>query len=148
MSYDPAETKRKNEEALEDPQPGDFWMEMFCPYFLIVNVDGDQITVLSCIGGPSSYNRKEELNARIDTNDGWRFDYSKHMVVDRAWIKRTVTYDRIPGFVADVYRCAENINSRGWRCVQEWKKHRADVLMAELQKLGIDATSHFMGLDL
>ena len=95
----------KNQQALDNPRPGDYWHERFSPYFVVVNLEGDQFRVLSCMGGPHHYLRKDELNARIEIDKNhWAFDYSKSMLVDREWIRRAVTYGSIDGFVADVVR--------------------------------------------
>ena len=132
MSYDHKAAQELNKTALENPQPGDYWNEMFCPYFIVVNVNGWDITVLSCMGGPKSYNRKDEVNAKIDNRDGtWSFDYSKHMVVDRAWMEKAVRYERIDGFVADVHR-----NDKFKSIVKEWKQAQAQRLLDELKALG------------
>lgn len=96
-----------NQAALDSPQVGDYWHERFCPYFLIVGIDGEQITVLSCVGGENYHDRKHELNAKITTKTGWTFDFSKAMIVDKKWIDDLVLYHSIPGFVADVVRRAE-----------------------------------------
>ena len=44
MSYDHKAVQELNETALENPQPGDYWQEMFCPYFVVTAVNGDDIT--------------------------------------------------------------------------------------------------------
>ena len=132
--YDHIAQQSMNKQASALPQPGDYWHERCCPYFLVVAVDPkhDQYTVLSCLGGPNSFNRKDELNARISVDSGhWAFDYSKHMVVNRAWIERTVKYDSIDGFVADVVR-----NERKLEIVKEWKQFHAQRLLKELKALG------------
>jgi hypothetical protein len=104
-----------NQQALDNPRPGDYWHEMFCPYFIIVNQEGNQFRVLSCMGG--TYTRKDELNARIQIDRGhWGFDYSKSMLVDREWIRRAVTYGSIDGFVADVVRSEKTAH-----IVTEWR---------------------------
>jgi len=132
MSYDHKAAQELNETALANPQPGDYWQEMFCPYFVVTAVNGDNITVLSCMGGPNSYNRKDEVNARIyNDDDTWSFDYSKHMVVDREWMRRAVRYERIDGFVADVIR-----NDKSKILVKEWKQFHAQRLLTELKALG------------
>lgn len=119
-----------NLEALLNPKPGDYWHEMFCPYFLVVDVRNDKITILSCLGGPNSILRKEEINARIDTQDGWYFDYSKSMVVDRRWIERTVKYKTIDGFVADV------VNSeKTQHIVEEWRDWKQKEIKKQIQSL-------------
>jgi hypothetical protein len=135
MSYDHEAQQSLNKQALALPQPGDYWQEMFCPYFLVVAVNPkqDQYTVLSCMGGPKSYSRKEEINARIDNKDNtWSFDYSKHMVVDRAWIEKAVKYGSIDGFVADVMRSGE----KSTLIVKEWKRFHTQRLLKELKELG------------
>jgi len=125
-------SKELNQEALDNPQVGDYWHERFSPYFLVVAVKGEKITVLSCVGGPNSFNRKHELNARINNllADSWSFDYSKHMVVDKEWIKKMVTYSSIPGFVADVVRGTKMID-----IVEEWRQFHRERLQQELAEL-------------
>ena len=118
-----------NEQALENPQAGDYWQEMFCPYFLVVKVKGDAITVLSCMM-ENSYTHPNELNARIDNKDGpWSFDYSKHFVVDKHWLEKTVKYSSIPGFVADVVR-----GEKMKRIVKEWKDFHLNRLLELLSE--------------
>jgi hypothetical protein len=122
-----------NQQALDDPRPGDYWHETFCPYFLVVDRRGDLITVLSCLGGPKSYNRKDEPNARIDNDDDgtWSFDYSKSMVVDRAWMARTVAYGSIIGFVADVVRDSEKTRAT----VDEWRHAHQAAIKDKIRRL-------------
>ena len=131
----------RNLDALENPQAGAYWQEMFCPYFIVVDADKekDSFTVLSCMGGPDSFNRKDELNAKINTKDGWKFDYSKSMKVNHAWIKRAVKYGSIDGFVADVIRSDKT------RSVAEgWAQHRVGELMKELRSLGPATMEYFL----
>ena len=134
------EQKILNQEALDDPQPGDYWNEMFCPYFVVVAVNGPDITVLSCLGGPDSYTRKHEPNAKIDHNNGsWSFDYNKSMVVDREWMRKTVKYSTHDGFVADVRR-----PEKMQLIVEEWIEHRAKTLMKELKQLGPHVSKYIL----
>lgn len=133
--YDHTAQQSMNKQASVLPQPGDYWHERFCPYFLVVAVNPkqDQYTVLSCFGGPNSFSRKDEINAKVDNKDHtWSFDYSKHMVVDRAWIEKAVKYGSIDGFVADVARDREKMMS----IVKEWKQFHAQRLLKELKGLG------------
>jgi hypothetical protein len=120
-----------NQEALEKPQPGDYWHERFLPYFIVVDVKGTDITVLSCLGGERSHDRKHEPNAKIEVKDGWYFDYSKYMVVDQAWIKKAVTYDSIDGFVADVIRREKTQET----IVTEWRNWMQKDLRRQIQEL-------------
>ncbi len=130
MTTDHNSQQLKNCQALLAPKPGDYWNEMFCPYFIVVDVRGDDITVLSCMGGPKSYNRKDEPNAYVDRGDGWSFDYSKSMVVDRAWMERAVRYDTIDGFVADVTR-----SEKTEAIVTEWRDWRQKQIRQQISAL-------------
>ena len=121
----------RNQKALAFPQIGDYWHEMFCPYFVIVNKEGDKFRVLSCLGGPKSFTRKDELNAQIEVDNGhWGFDYSKSMLVDHEWIRKTVTYESIDGFVADVVQSEKTA-----RMVQEWREHKRLTMLEEIERL-------------
>lgn len=119
-----------NLKALANPQPGDYWHEMFCPYFIVVDREGDKFRVLSCLGGPKSFTRKHELDAKVDTKDGWHFDYSKSMLVDHEWIRQTVRYESIDGFVADVVQSEKTA-----RIVQEWREHKRLTMLKEIERL-------------
>lgn len=131
MSFDSKTREIANLKSLTNPQPGDYWHEMFCPYFIVVNVEeGDKFRVLSCLGGPNSWDRKDEPNARVDVKDGWHFDYSKSMLVDREWIRKTVTYSSIEGFVADVVQ-----SEKTERIVQEWRKWKQQELRSQIKEL-------------
>jgi len=121
----------RNQQALNNPAIGDYWQEMFCLYFVVVDVTNDDITVLSCLGGPNSYLRKNEINAKIEIDrNHWGFDYSKSMVVNRDWIKRTVKYESIDGFVADVS------NTEKTRAIsREWRDHRQQQIRDQIKQL-------------
>ena len=127
-----------NRMALQKPEVGDFWFEMvFCPYFLVVQVKGDAITVLSCLGG-KPYHRPKEINARVDNGNGtWSFDYDKTM--DRAWMEEIVKYSTMDNFVADVTRCGSTS-----RMYLEWIEFKTKKLMDELADLGPDATAYLL----
>lgn len=130
MSYDYEEQKIKNQNSLGCPRVGDYWNEMFCPYFLVVDVKGDDITVLSCLGGPNSFNRKHELNAKVEVKDGWTFDLGKSMVVDRAWMTHAVKYDSIEGFVADVSNSEKTV-----AIAMEWRDYKQKEILKEIAAL-------------
>ena len=130
MTYDYEQQKLTNQESLNNPRIGDYWHEMFCPYFLVVDVKSDDITVLSCLGG--TYTRKHELNAKIDTKDGWTFDLSKSMVVNREWMTKAVKYESIEGFVADVGNSEKTVKiAMEWR---DWKQKQIRNKITELEK--------------
>lgn len=112
------EIEIRNQEAFDRPQIGDYWHEMFSPYFIIVDIRGDKYTILNALGGPDSFLEKQKSYtvARVNVKDGWYWDYSKTMVVDIDWIRDKVIYRTIPGFVAYV------INNKGTQeIVTEWR---------------------------
>lgn len=126
-----SERDQENQRALDNPRPGDYWHERFSPYFVIVNREGDQYRVLSCMGGPHHYLRKHELNARIEIDrDHWAFDYSKSMLVDHEWMRRAVTYGSIDGFVADVVR-----TEKTQLIVTEWRDWWQKDMRKRIQEL-------------
>jgi len=77
-----------NRQHLENPEPGDYWHEMFMPYVHIVAVKGDKLTV---------YRKTID----VDKNH-WRWDESNPSTMTKAELRQLVTYETIPGFVADV----------------------------------------------
>jgi hypothetical protein len=98
----------ENQAALDTPQVGDYWHEMFSPYFIIVAIEGEQFTVLSAMGGGRTSDRKYELNAKFSEEGGFCFDISKAMIVDKKWIAEAVLYNRsVSSFIADVVRRTE-----------------------------------------
>jgi len=103
-------SKELNQAALDNPQVGDYWSERMCPYFLVVDVQGADYTILCAFP-----NDKVAQMARVIGTDTWEFDYSKHSVVSKDWIKKTVCYTSIPGFVADVAR-----NEKMRAIAEEW----------------------------
>jgi hypothetical protein len=130
MNFDYEKQKLSNYESLDNPRIGDYWQEMFCPYFLVVDVKGDDITVLSCLGGPNSWNRKDELNAKVDVKDGWTFDLGKSMVVNREWMTKTVKYDSIEGFVADVGNSEKTV-----AIAMEWRDYKQKQIRNQISEL-------------
>lgn len=129
--YDYKQQKLLNEESLYNPRIGDYWQEMFCPYFLVVDVKEKDITVLSCLGGPNSFNRKDEPCAKIEVDSGhWTFDLSKSMVVDRDWMAKAVKYSSIEGFVADVWNSEKTV-----KIAMEWRQWRQKDLRKQIQDL-------------
>jgi len=129
--YDYKQQKLLNEESLYNPRIGDYWQEMFCPYFLVVDVKEKEITVLSCLGGPNSFNRKDEPCAKIEVDSGhWTFDLSKSMVVDRDWMAKAVKYSSIEGFVADVWNSEKTV-----KIAMEWRQWRQKDLRKQIQDL-------------
>lgn len=105
-----------NECCVENPRPGDVWKELLASaYFWVVDRKSlDEIVVLKVFGDDS---------AKIDYADGtFSLDYSKGVVVDRKWIRDTVTYssDR-KKFVADCYN-----TERSHKIASEYKKFQEE----------------------
>ena len=120
------EIEIKNQEAFDNPQIGDYWNERFIPYFLIVDIKKDQYTILNALEHPDPSN----VVAKVDTADGWYWDYSKTMVVDRAWLAEKLRYKTIPGFIAHVF------NSEGTqKMVTEWRDYKQKELRSRIQAL-------------
>lgn len=120
-----------NQKAFDNPRIGDYWSEHFCPYFIIVDINDDKYTVLSCLGGPNSFTRKDELNAKIEVDSGhWTFDLSKSMVVNRQWITKAVKYESIDGFVADVINTEKTQN-----IVSEWREFKGKQILKQIENL-------------
>lgn len=134
MTFDYQEQQRTNQEAMDDPQPGDYWHEMLCPYFMVVHRDGDRITVLNCLDrhGTSAW-------MKVD-NEHWTFDVSKSIVVDTDWIRARVRYDSLDGFVADAVRGREKHLS----IVNDWIQYRGKKLVQELQSLGPEVSRQLL----
>lgn len=88
MSYDHAKQKVLNQKHLDDPKVGDYWHEMFCPYFIITEVRALDITVLDkTIGLPE--NR-------------FTFDETKPRIIKRSDLAKEVQYSTSDEFMADV----------------------------------------------
>ena len=144
----------KKQRALDDaaanyPQIGDTWWEMGMMKYIIVaiNFANGVYTILSCFPDDGV------LNAKVDNKDGtWSFDYSKHSIVTKEWISKTVHYTDLQSqFVANVRRSDSNM-----RIVKEWrdfnfgvtsiKETKREARLKELLKelkddYGIDANS-------
>lgn len=80
--------KEDNTKHVADPQPGDYWHEMFVPYVVVLAVDGDNLTVCR--------KRKD-----VD-KDHWTWDLTQTSSMTKQELRELVTYGTIPGFVADV----------------------------------------------
>lgn len=81
----------RNEARIATPRPGDYWHEMFCPYFVVVAVDGDDIVI---------------CDKTLDVDDShWTWDLHRCRYATKAELRRRVTYETMPDkFVAD---CAD-----------------------------------------
>ena len=98
---DPKPTEAKNIKAYASPSPGDYWNEMFVPYFVVLEVRED-LTLIVC-----------DKTKEVDSSH-WTWDLSQAKHVHRDYLKR-VRYGSIDGFVADVF------HSHQW-AVEAWKE--------------------------
>ena len=89
MAYNRKEQEQKNLKAYTDPLPGDYWSEMFSPYFVVLEVQSDSMIICDV---------KKDVYP-----DHWTWDLEKAKQVYKDYIKR-VRYQSIDGFVADVNR--------------------------------------------
>lgn len=113
-----------NQQAYDKPEVGDYWHEMFSPYFLVVWVNRDKVTVLNCLSSLGT-------NARISVDEGhWSFDFDKAITVDHNWIKSAVKYKSYNGFVADVVR-----SPKMQAIADAWRIHKAQALHKEWEDL-------------
>lgn len=82
------EQKKLNQEHFDFPRPGDFWQEMFCPYFIVLGIEDDLFWICD--------ERKE-----VDNNH-WTWDLSKSKLVYKSYFNRVKYSVSSQGFVADV----------------------------------------------
>lgn len=80
---------RKSEAAMQNPQTGDYWNEMFCPVCVVVDVRQDSLVIC----------RK----TKWFPNDKWSWDLSELTWMPRAEFRSWLSYDSIPGYWASVF---------------------------------------------
>lgn len=102
------EQKKINQEAFDNPKPGHYWQEMFCPYFLVLEVIADN-SFWVC-------DKRKEVD-----NEHWTWDLSQSKLVDKLYFSR-VKYTPISGFVADV------IVRENCPFVKEWNIIKHDLI--------------------
>lgn len=79
--------EKRSKDAFKNPLPGDYWNEMFCPYFVILSKTEN--TLIVC-----------EDTKETDAHH-WTWDLEKAIEVPMEYMNR-VKYDSIDAFVADV----------------------------------------------
>ena len=77
----------RNAEHLENPRSGDAWHEMLCFVAIVLDVDGDELTVC----------RKKSVD-----KDHWCWDLDETEKMMRSAFRKWLSYDTIPGTWADV----------------------------------------------
>lgn len=96
------ENFKKNTQHLDFPEPGDYWQEMCCAYFIVVAVRENGVVIC----------QHTKVLGR-----GFRFDLERCELADRDWMERNVKYSSGDGFVADVWPSAE----RGLSLAEAWE---------------------------
>ena len=79
--------KLLDEKHFENPSIGDFWHEMFCPYFIVLDIVKDKYWIC-------------DKRHAVD-KDYWTWDLKKSRIVDKSYFDK-VKYNDISGFVANV----------------------------------------------
>jgi hypothetical protein len=97
------EQKQLNQEHFDSPRPGDFWQEMFCPYFIVVGIEDDLFWIC------------DERKSVDEVY--WTWDVSKSRLVKKSYFNCVKYSASSQGFIADVI-------VRGYSCpfVAEFKK--------------------------
>lgn len=95
------ERNKKNLKAYLDPLPGDYWNEMFVPYFVILEVweNGNMIVC----------DKRKDVD-----RSHWTWDLSKAREVTKEYMEE-VRYQSIDGFVADVSRGRHHWAVEAWK---------------------------------
>ena len=107
------EQKLLNEKHFNYPEIGDYWHEMFCPYFIVLDIFQDKFWIC-------------DIRKEVD-KDHWTWDLEKSKLVDKSYFNR-VKYDtvlsnnRSLGFIADVIVRGENNPF-----VEEFKKIKCNL---------------------
>lgn len=112
---DTPETKRQKlitQDGYENPVAGDYWHEMFCPYFVVLRSTADDDSVIIC-------------DEKKDVDGGWYFDLTKAKEVDWPEYREIVRFrSGYDGFVAD----CESV--RHYKVVTDWKDNYDSNYMA------------------
>lgn len=139
--------KQKLEESLdekhfESPIPGDFWHEMYTPFFIVLAVeDGfvticektkavyeepDQTMVLRSYENPDDPEVKEYFS-KPKVEIGYTFDINETRSVSRSEFNKMLKcYSSMPDKLT--YRC---IPGRATKFVEIWNKSRIDILSSK-----------------
>lgn len=97
------EQQRLNQKHFTMPVTGDYWQEMFCPYFIVLEVDYVKNEYIICA-------------ERVDVDrEHWTFDLERALKVPHSYFNMLFyNNDATRGFVADV---VPHVN---WGFVVEW----------------------------
>ena len=90
----------RSKEAFKNPLPGDYWAEMFSPYFVVLKKT-DNNTLIVC-----------DKTKPVGTTH-WTWDLEKAIEVQMSYMFR-VKYDTIEGFCADVSKSPHRWAVSAW----------------------------------
>lgn len=104
-----------NKKHIEDPQPGDFWHEMFSPYHVVLAVADNHVIIC-------------EKTKPTDAHH-YTFDLSETKTISHQEHRDLVTYKSMRDkFVADVVP-----NSKLMPMVKEWRDAKFKEIQSQLQ---------------
>jgi hypothetical protein len=110
--YDAEKQEFINECHVIQPQAGDYWSEMFCPYHVVLHVGEDFVVI---------------CDKKVNVDSGhWRFDLSTHRILTYEEHAKEVMYrGDYYGFPAD---CSPN---RLGEIVDEWREKQRKKFQQE-----------------
>ena len=104
-----------NQKHIENPQPGDFWHEMFAPYHVVLAVTDSHVIIC-------------DKKVSVDSHH-YTFDMSETKTISHLEHRDLVTYKTMRDkFVADVVP-----NSKLMSMVQEWRDEKLKQLQTEME---------------
>lgn len=104
-----------NKKHIEDPQPGDFWHEMFSPYHVVLAVADNHVIIC-------------EKTKPTDAHH-YTFDLSETKTISHQEHRDLVTYQSMRDkFVADVVP-----NSKLMPMVKEWRDAKFKEIQSQLE---------------
>jgi len=92
----------KSEKRFKKPKPGDYWHEMFTPYFVVLAVK----PLIVC-------------DKTMERGDGWYWDLSKAKEVSREWFEKRLTYSSP---VMDG-KLVAHVSTKSKTVVEDWKSN-------------------------
>ena len=92
-----------NRAHAEYPQVGDYWHEMYCPYFMVLEVLENHVIIC-------------EKTKQVDNNH-WTFDLDECKLISKEKLEKRVKYSTMDKFVADVVP-----RNRLYPLVDEWRQ--------------------------
>jgi hypothetical protein len=89
MVFNPDEQERLNRQHAENPAPGDFWHEMYCPCWVVLRVSDGSVTVCE--------------KTRSTDDKHWTWDISVSLTMAKTEFTDRLRYNPAP--MTDKYWC-------------------------------------------